>query len=197
MKRGDSADYALEPSQVDHLIRSCVTLEELVLIRCQLHLGLRISEVGHMKSIWVTDLGMLRVPSKQPCQCPDCQDSGAWQPKTKAGARTLPIPGSFRPSLVEFLSKQQNGFQQTRQGLYYRTKKVLVRAKIQVKGLAQDTVYPHVLRATCATMLAAGGMDAAGLTYFMGWANIAMGSHYIQIAQAKDLAARQATQIFK
>ena len=30
MKRGDSADYALEISQVDHLIRSCATLEELV-----------------------------------------------------------------------------------------------------------------------------------------------------------------------
>lgn len=197
-KRGDSANYALEPPQVVKLMAACSTLEEKVTIGCQLYLGLRISELAHMKATWLTGDGNLRIPSFQKCYCTSCfkHRNSEWRPKTKSGARTLPIPGTIKHEVLKFLALQPEGFQLSRISLYHDTKAILHRAGIKTRGLAQNVASPHILRATCLTMLASGGMSVAALAYFAGWANISIASHYINLAQAKSAAEKEAKIIF-
>jgi len=197
-ERGESADYALEQPQVAKLLAACSTLEDKVLIGCQLWLGLRVSELVHTRADWITSEGNFRVPAQQKCTCSECLAKGSdtWRPKTRASIRTLPISSTLRKDLLEFLRQRPNGFQLSRQSLYYRTKTLLKKARIRVRGLADDTIFPHALRSTCAQMLALGGMSAAGLCAFMGWRSIAIGDHYIRASKAKELAMTEARRIF-
>ena len=197
-RRGESAEYSLSQPQVQALLAACQDYEERVTIGCQLFLGLRVSELAHMRADWVTDDGDLKVPSFQTCNCAECarERGGEWRPKTKAGARTLPIPKRLRPDLSELFKVKPYGVGISRVGLYYRTKTVLKRAKIKFHGLSGNTAFPHALRSTCAMMLALSGMEAIALCYFMGWKSIAVGDHYLRSAKAKDLAMKQAREAF-
>lgn len=195
-KRGNSADYALTQSQIVKLLAACKDIEDRIIVGVPLFLGFRVSELAHMRADWI-DEGNLRVPSSQKCGCGEClKKGGEWRPKTKAGIRTLPITSQIRKDLFAFLGTQPDGLQISRVTIWEKTKEVLLRAGIKHKGLANGVSYPHALRATCATMLANGGMSAAGLSYFMGWSSIKIGDSYIRLATAKDGALKQAREIF-
>ena len=199
-KRGDSANYALDSAQVKRLMDSCADTEERTIIGCMVYLGLRISEVAHMRADWLKGDGMLHIPFRQLCNCNECQhtagEPGIWHPKTKAGARVLPIPSLLRGDIEHLLHTQADGLQLSRVTLWGRSKTIMKRAGIQVKGLSGNTAYPHALRATCATMLAANGMSAVALAYYMGWKSIVLGDHYVRLAEAKEIAIKQAQRIF-
>lgn len=197
-RRGDSAEYALTQTQVKTLLSVCRDTEEKVTIGMMVFCGLRISELTHMRADWITQDGNLRIPNSQACNCAECARvrGNEWRPKTKAGARTLPIPQRMRKDLVELFKAKPYGLGVSRIGLYSRTKTILRRAKVKIRGSASDIPFPHALRATCASMLAAGGMSAAHLSYFMGWKSIAIGDHYIRLSTAKNGALKQAREIF-
>lgn len=197
-KRGDSALYALEPEPVIKVLQVCSTLEERIIVGVPLFLGLRVGELVHMCADWLTSDGNLSIPMSQPCGCTDCvkKKGGVWKPKTGAGVRTVPISRPIQKDLLRFLAMQPKGLQVSRIRIWYWTKDILKRAGVKQKGLAGSTIYPHALRATCASMLAAGGMSAANLAYFMGWSSIAVGDHYVKLAQAKQGAMAQARNIF-
>uniref|UniRef100_A0A6M3XXZ3 Putative site-specific tyrosine recombinase n=1 Tax=viral metagenome TaxID=1070528 RepID=A0A6M3XXZ3_9ZZZZ len=196
-KRGESAEFALSQEQVQKVLSACANLEERVTIGLQLFLGLRASEACHFGAEWITDDGNFRIPTSQPCNCAECARTrnGMWKPKTKAGARTLPIPERMRKDIAELLRVKPYGLDISRVGFYYRTKTILSRAGIKLKG-GYSEAFPHALRATCATMLATGGMNAVGLSYFMGWASISIGDRYIRLITAKEFALKQAREIF-
>ena len=151
-----------------------------------------------MRGDWITQEGNLRIPRTQACNCAECMrlHSGEWKPKTKAGARTLPIPERMKKDLAELLRVKPYGMGVSRVGLYYRTKTVLHRAKVRFRGVAGNTAFPHALRATCASILARNGMSAVNLCYFMGWKSIAIGDHYIRVVTAKEGALKEAKAIF-
>lgn len=197
-RRGESVDFALSTHQVEEVLKACLDLDERVTIGVQLFLGLRASEACHMNSSWITQEGDLRIPFEQTCNCAECARAreGTWRPKTKAGARTLPIPKRMRKDISELLRLKPYGLGVSRIGLYYRTKTVLKRAKIKFQGVGEGTSFPHGLRATCFNLLIEGGMSAAGLCYFAGWSNIAIASHYISLVRAKGLAETEARRIF-
>lgn len=197
-RRGESGDFALSQHQVEELLKVCTEMEERVTIGCQIYLGLRISELAHMRADWVTVDGNLKIPAQQACKCAECAKfrDKLWKPKTRSGARTLPIPPRIKRDLAELFKVKPYGMEVSRVGLYYRTKTLLKRARIKFKGLSGDTGFPHCLRATCFNLLVEGGMSAAGLAYFAGWSNIAIASHYISLVRAKGLALREATAIF-
>lgn len=197
-RRGESANFALSQTQVQALLAACLDLDERVTIGCQLFLGLSVSELSHMRSDWITQEGDFRIPFEQACNCAECMRArkGTWRPKTRAGARTLPIPKRIRKDLSELFRLKPYGLGVSRIGLYYRTKTVLLRAKVKFQGVASSTAFPHALRATCFNLLVEGGMSAAGLCYYAGWSNIAIASHYISLIRAKGLAAKEAREIF-
>jgi len=195
--RGDSAEYALSSADAQKLLSACVTIEEKFIIGCQIFLGLRASELAHLNHTWVTSEGNIRIPAFQSCNCAYCSKrDNQWRPKTKAGARVLPISTPLRAVFSKFMELSPDGLGFSRITVYYKTKQVLKRARIIRKGLAKDTIFPHALRATCASLLAANGMDAAALSAFMGWESIAIADHYIRTSVARDSAIRQAKAIF-
>jgi len=186
-KSGESKKYSLSQPQVQALLKACRDLEERVTIGLQLFLGLRIGEVAHLNSSWITQEGNLKVPLKMSCNCAECMRvrDGLWKPKTKAGARTLPIPQRMRKDISELLCIKPYGMEVSRTGLYYRTATILWRVK--VKGAS-----PETLRRTCSRMLKESGMEAESLAYFMGWESVFV-EHK---AKVKEQAAEQAREIF-
>lgn len=198
-KRGFSGHYALKPPQVHKLMVACSTLEERVCVGCLVYLGLRIQELGHMKASWINTEGNFRLPFVQKCDCSACRNNPRhpreWRPKTDRGARVLHIPGVIKRDVLKFLELQPEGFQLSRITLYHIIKAVLKRAGIRVKGLGQDTIFPHALRATWATMLASGGMDRSALAYSLGHKHISEADRYVQLAQAQDEAMRKTKEI--
>ena len=194
-KRGESAEYALTEAQVKAVLAACQDIDERVTIGCQLFLGLRVGELAHMRADWITDDGNLKVPGFQSCNCAECvrMHGGTWKPKTKAGARTLPIPKRLRRDLAEMFKIKPYGMEVSRVGLYYRTKVILQRARVRHKGLACNTAFPQALRATCARMLANGGMNPINLGYYTGQNSITVMEHLLQ---AKQGAIEQGHVIF-
>jgi len=197
-KRGESAEYALSSHQVEEVLAACLDIDERVTIGLQLFLGLRASECVHANASWITQEGDIKIPSQMTCNCAECARvrGGMWRPKTKAGARTLPIPKRLHKDIAELLRLKPYGIGVSRVGLYYRTKTVLKRAKVKFQGLSGNTGFPHCLRATCFNLLIEGGMSPAGLCYFAGWSNLSVASHYLTLVRAKKLALTEARAIF-
>ena len=191
-KSGKSWEYALSEEQLAKLWKSCSELLEKVLIGLLAYCGLRVGEAVHLKLAWIRE-GEIHIPSSMPCGCHACskrpKSPGVWVPKSKAGIRVIPIPNFLKPILTEFLQYQPDGLDLTRISSWYRVQHLARKAKL-------PKVFPHSLRATCATILATKGFNAAEICYIMGWARISMGEHYIRIAQAKDGARRKMKEIY-
>jgi len=102
----------------------------------------------------------------------------------------------MRKDLAVLLKVKPYGLGISRIAMYYRTKAILKRAGVKFKGTAQHTGFPHCLRATCASMLVEGGMNEFALSYFMGWADINMAKHYVQMFRVKPKAMQEAREIF-
>lgn len=197
-RRGDSADYALSEHQAEAALKACLDLTDRIIIKCLMFLGLRVSELCHMNSTWITAEGELRIPTAQKCNCAECARNrgGEWRPKTKAGARTVHIPERLRKDLSELLRMQPYGLNLSRIGVWYRVKTILKRANVKFPAPAGKTGFPHCMRATCASMLVAGGMNELSLTYYMGWADINMAKTYVKMFQVKPKAMQEAKEIF-
>ena len=189
MKRGASELYVLEADQVRALLQEAQGVEDRLILQLMLYVGLRVSEVAHLNNSWVKG-DEIRIPLSQTCDCINCK-SGEWKAKSKASNRVIPVPVSIMRDLTEYLRQSPRGFTLTRQALWWKIKQMSKRANIRVRGLSSDTIYPHVLRATCATILASKGMSVAALCYVMGWQSIEVGQHYISIAKAKQDAQEQ------
>lgn len=196
IKRGESAEFSLEPPQRERLWGACTDLDERVTIGLQMFMGLRASEACHLQTDWITEEGHLRIPFQMPCNCAECSRnrSQIWKPKTKSGARTIPIPQRLKKDLAELLKVKPYGLGISRVGLYYRTKTVLHRAKVKIKGTSSQA-FPHALRATYAMSLAEGGMNAGNLCYLLGWTDLKVAEHYIKIAKLKESAIKEARAI--
>lgn len=192
MKRGKSEQYALDESQVAALFNEAESFENLLMLKLMAYLGLRVSEIAHLRADWIHE-GEIRIPPSQLCDCSNCK--GEWHAKSKASVRSLPIPNIIADDLYTFLGHSPTGFNRTRQALWWKVKQIAKRAKSQIKGPSGDTVFPHALRATAATNFATKGMSAVALCYIMGWAELEMGQHYINIAKAKSEAHKQMKEI--
>ena len=97
-----------------------------------------------------------------------------WLPKTKKSARVIPI---FNKKLIRMLRSyfdKHDKFELNRFQIWERVKKVTG------KALPDKRLYPHALRATCATNLARRGFGAYDLTSFMGWENIQTANSYVK-----------------
>ena len=191
-RRGPSIDHALNQDQIQRLVVSCQTLEEKVLVKLPLYCGLRAGEIAHLRASWITPEGHLKIPREQPCSCWDCDESshqGYWQPKTKAGARILPVPPQLYADLIAFLRKSPGGIELSRVNVYHH-----IKASLKTAGLSDS--YPHSLRATCLTTLASHGMSAPALAAFAGWGSLAVAQSYIDLTMAQESAIEQASKIF-
>ena len=185
-KRGRSEQHALDEEQVEALLGETTELEDRVALELMCYLGLRVSEICHLRRNWVRD-GEIRIPRSQPCNCSNCQ--GEWRAKSMASVRSIPIPDLIAKDLYMFLEHTDGFPPLTRQALWWKVKQIAKKAKIK-------ECFPHSLRATAATRMSAF-LTAPELCYTLGWRNLEMGQHYINIFQAKAGASKKIKEMLK
>ena len=197
--RGPSEQYVLNVDQREKLMAVCEDVRDRVIVKLPMFLGLRAGEAIHVRTAWVDSEHNLRIPPEMRCTCETCgkrKTPGVWAPKTARGARTIAIPQYVKDDLGPFLASYPAGLNMSRFAFHHRIKLLMGRARITIPGLGGDTGFPHILRATCATMLAEGGMSAMYLCYAMGWKDLQQGQHYVNQAVMKSGATEKAKQIF-
>ena len=190
MKRGASEKYVLSDEQIHSILAEAQSEEEKLILELMVYLGLRASEIVHLRATWLHG-DELNIPRTQPCDCSSCREKGGvWSAKSDAAARSIAMPKAIQERLTQMLLQSPKGFSFTRQALWQKVKRWGKRAKIKM-------IYPHALRATAATRLAERGMSAPALAYTLGWTNISMAWHYVNIAHAKAEAHQQMRRIME
>lgn len=159
----------------------------------------------------------INVPARQKCECQDCKQKrcncslvhflkydkegeiipeksgcsnqplkerektydGYWYPKTEHGARAIPIFKIAENPIVLWFGKNQE-FKYHRVSVNRIVKRV-------AKRFARKRVYPHCLRATCASYLAEKGFSADFIMRFLGWAKYEIAEHYVRKFDADTL----------
>lgn len=180
----NSKDDSLDRDEFEKLWEAAVkgdALDRLIFV-CAGHLGMRASEVAHMKKDWVDfQRQTVNVPKKD----------GGFEAKSPASARSIPYK-DLRDRVSTELRRYfdyNEAVGTSRSTVFRRVKNMAERA-----GLTRK-VYPHALRATCAFQLAEAGINAQGLRQYMGWAQLHTAQKYIeqagvaaeqQIARNKD-----------
>lgn len=200
-KRGASELYVLNPDQVRQLVASALDLEERIVIKVPLYAGLRAGELVHMRRDWLVSDKELRIPPSMWCACEDClqrqKHPGEWKPKSAAGARVVPLTQPVRDDVLALLQHDPNGLEVSRYVALRRVKRVMKRSGLRIPGLGDSTGFLHMLRATCATMLAAAGLNEAQLCYVFGWTDLKTAQRYIRLATARSNAADAMERAFK
>lgn len=164
-------------------------------------LGLRRGEITHFVSDWVDHREkLLSVPGHQPCRkgrdggmCGHCNQlvrqaarvneipaeeiaDNWWRPKTSAAVRGIPFDWCARTELaIERFCDEFDSFDRSSTAISRRVKSAAQLAP----GLSKEDVYPHALRATCATYQVSRGLGVHALTSMMGWADLQTAQVYI------------------
>ena len=182
---------ALSDSEIEELEQACNGEKDEFVVWTPIYSGLRVGELAHMSRDWLNWKDMtINIPPSQDCWCWDCRHyrKGLWQPKTKAGIRSVLIQASLVPILRAHFEAYRKARQVSRQAIEHRLSLIVKRTSISHR------VYPHCLRATCATIWASKGMSSPSLQYLMGWENLEAAEHYVQSSRRR--AIKEAVEIF-
>lgn len=184
-----SKDHILTETQSKAFLEAAILPKDKVIAHLAVVMGMRESEIAHIRKEWLKE-DMLCIPVSQLCSCGECLRlrNGIWTPKRPMSIRDLPMPPHIQELLGDYF-RSYNALGVTRVTVYNRIMRLLQQIGVQ-------DAYPHSLRATCATNLAANGMEAAPLCYFMGWAILAYAQHYIRIARARGEARKQIVKMY-
>lgn len=165
-------------------------------------LGLRAGEIAHLQEGWINWRDKrIEIPGHWPCtkgvdgglcgtchqqvqQCVEYNDgvewadvSGNWwRPKTEAAIRGVPFDWSPRAEItLNRFFEEFDSFQHSQTAIGRRVK----RGTEHALGLDPERAYPHCLRASAATYLAARGLGPHALCSMLGWANLQTAQVYI------------------
>lgn len=183
-------DNILTDEEIEMLKLSCKNKAERFLVESLLYTGMRISEFVHMKRDWINfEQKYIKVPEKQACSCYDCRTkkNGIWTPKTPSAARIIPIVEEYEPILFEFFSLHNSVMQviKSRQIAEYMLYRIAKEAGIKKR------IFPHALRGTFATILAAKDFNTFEITAVMGWRQSRTADEYINLVGSRVIKAFQ------
>lgn len=142
--------------------------------------GLRVSEFAHFREPWLDKTrGLVRIPSKQGCDCWECRSKrgGFWYPKTEAGIRVIPAKKISPEGWDYFVTYFMEGGRPptNRKRVWARVVQLFKLAGIGHEG------YPHALRATAAMKISSWPrVTASVLMSVMGWSRIETANQYIK-----------------
>lgn len=101
---------------------------------------------------------------------------GFWEPKTFAGIRSIPIVYDEFEEILERFFERYEKVGLTRQRVWQIVTSVAIAAK--VKTDVRD-VYPHCIRATCASLWGMKKVAPATMCKIFGWDNVSSANPYI------------------
>ena len=114
--------------------------------------------------------------------CYECETKGkVWKPKTKRSARSIPIVPEIRQLLQDFFSKHVSVMTviSNRIAAYK-----ILRSLGERTGL-DHRLFPHALRGTFATILAAKDFNRDEIQEALGWTSSRTAEDYIRISAAR------------
>jgi integrase len=165
-------------------------------------LGLRRGEIAHMDESWIDwRERMIRIPATETCTkgrdggpCGDCRKlaeqavehnpdlsledaiADRWKPKTDNAVRAVPFDWDSRAELaVERFFEEFDRYPWSVQSVNRRAK----RAARAAAEISADDVFPHGLRATAASRMAAKGLEVLTLQSMLGWADPTTARKYV------------------
>jgi len=192
-------EKALTEIELEEFLKAAETPKQKIIANTLAYTGMRVSEYVHFTPDWIDWQNLvIKIPSEVECtKHPECieerhrnkkltKKANIWTPKTKAGARTIPI--EFEPRLKGVLREFESHLKDPtdRISIFRMVKRLASKAGLK------KIVTPHVLRATFASMLASKGMSAGSLQALMGWERLDTAQHYIKasgVNVAKELRA--------
>ena len=160
-----SKDNALNQMEFNELLEACQDGRDKILVILLGGLGMRVSEVAHIKAGWIDwQESRIHIP---------LNDDG-WKPKSESSSRVLPFRYIERAkAIIQHYFALHDGIKGTRMTLYLQVKRIAQRTRIQKK------VTPHTLRATAGYMFAEAGLSAQALRQVMGWVKLETAERYI------------------
>lgn len=187
MAKPKTRDNLLYGEEIYILKNSCETYEEKLLILGLLNSGMRISEFIHMRKEWLDWSGkLIKIPSSMPCLCYECKKElwtrsskktgekelkkpkGIWMPKTKNGARSIPILPEIEPLFKEYFATKDSMMQL----IPNRIKGWKIIKEVAKKSKIAKILFPHCLRGVFVTQLLDKGFDYMTITNVLGWDDI-------------------------
>lgn len=163
---------ALSDREIEQIINATETDFEKFMIVTLIFTGMRVDEFANMKKYWVDfEKELVNVPKQD----------GDWRPKTKAGARAIPIIEPRLKYEIEKYFRKNLDVDKDRTTIWRAVKKVAARTSINHK------VYPHAFRSTFATMLIYKGISEGTLCSVMGWSDIKTAQSYFKASGKKAI----------
>jgi len=185
-------DYILEDSEIQKVRLSLSSFVEGLVTLGLLYTGMRVSEFVHFRREWINwKRGLIFVPRQQVCTCYECKrvlrnrkgeitkPSGVWKPKTKEAVRPIPILPEVE-SLFRAYFKNHNEIMDVVASRVYAW---MIIKRVEKKSGVK--LFPHVLRGTFATLLAAKDFDAVEITPMLGWKSFKTADEYIKLSGAR------------
>jgi len=207
VRTGHCKEDALSKSEFERLVEACDrTLEPRInrfLILGMGRLGLRATEIAHMRESWLNrDQQLIRIPSHEPCDCNYCQACAKqsaenneipykealeeqWKPKTENSARAIPYIVEERVERTVLGVMEEYGECPVSRWMVNKRIDKLA----ELSGIGKDSCYPHCLRATAAFQFAYDGMDPWALMATMGWNSVQTAMKYIKASGAMSQKA--------
>ncbi|MHA1252433.1 MAG: tyrosine-type recombinase/integrase [Candidatus Helarchaeota archaeon] len=155
-------------SQIESFIKKAKTIQEKLMIKCMLKLGLRVSELVNFKIEWINwEDKILNIQvNHKPIY---------WEPKYLS-TREVPIPENLLVELRQFLGNRKKGyvFRSRKKSNYYRyNEDSIIRKinKISREVLGRNT-GTHIFRRTYASYLSNEGNDLVQIKKLLGHSDV-------------------------
>lgn len=184
-------DNILTDNEVQSVLDACSTHTESFSFRSLVYVGFRVSEFVHMRKDWVNwEENIITIPSRMKCNCNPCErelrnkkkeitkPSGYWQPKTAAGARTIPVVPEYKAHLNWFYKKHSKVME------IYSWRQYVNNLLLDLEDRTDlhHRLFPHCLRGTFATMLARKGFTPYEIMTILGWERLDEAMYYVKLA---------------
>lgn len=168
---GHSRDDILTRDEMAALDNAATDPLDRVILFSLASYGMRADELASMRSDWLDfHKGLIRIP--------ETDRVTKWQPKSAAGARTIPaldMSAAGWDAIRRYMTAHE-AIDISRQTIYRRIVKLSRSAGIERR------IYPHALRATAATEAAYKINNPAVLCDIFGWSDLKTAQIYIKRA---------------
>lgn len=167
---------ALTVNQIEQLIKNANTIQEKLIIKCLLKMGMRVSELVNFKVQWIDFKdNVVRIQSNnRPL---------SWEPKY-CSEREIPVPENLIIELKQFLGNRKTGyvFKSRKSSNYGRYNESSIIHKINkiTKKIFGKKLATHIFRRTYASFLLNEGHDLIQIKKRLGHSDIKTTFLYLQ-----------------
>ncbi len=162
-----SKDYVPDDGEYERLLDASRDAKDRLILHVLAESGMRCNEFIHLRPYWMDD-GMVRIPLGDP-------ETG-FRAKTKAAARAIPLRDMDRGAwnILQDWMKDWGEAGMCHGTVWLRVRNAGRRAELRLP------IFPHALRAYCATKWAGRIQNPFTLMELMGWETPGVAMRYIR-----------------